>query len=128
MKVSAISWRVAAGVAVAFAVAAVCLVIAGVVDLSSGIETGGGFLITVAMGATSLAIVFQWNATQRRKLTDLPAARPGWTLHVGPNYIMTTGPTGRREFTWDGIKKVTIRNLQSMGPHQFTALVLGRVS
>ncbi|MCQ4045641.1 hypothetical protein ACFOSC_00160 [Streptantibioticus rubrisoli] len=63
-------------------------------------------------------------AVRIKKLTDLPEPLPGWTLHVGPNYIMTTAAAGPREFTWDRIKNVTIRDFRTGGPYQYTVLFL----
>ncbi|WP_165845429.1 serine/threonine-protein kinase [Streptacidiphilus pinicola] len=106
------------------------LVIVGVVELLSNalpeISTshsqlglgllGGGGLFAV------LAICCHLAAVYSRRLGQVPSARPGWALYVGPDYIMTTSSTGRREFTWDNIKEVTIRDLQDAVPYRFTAL------
>ncbi|OIJ89436.1 hypothetical protein BIV25_33815 [Streptomyces sp. MUSC 14] len=54
----------------------------------------------------------------------VPEVRSGWVLHVGPKYIMTTDSTVRREFTWDRILYISIREFRNWGPYQFTVLYL----
>lgn len=50
--------------------------------------------------AAALGALFAARAASReRKFANVPEVIPGWTLHVGPNYIVTTGAAGRREFT-----------------------------
>ncbi|MFC9534978.1 serine/threonine-protein kinase [Streptomyces sp. NPDC056975] len=63
-------------------------------------------------------------ASRKKKFANVPEVTPGWTLHVGPNCIVTTGATGRREFTWDQIKNVTVTGLRGWGPYQFRVLSL----
>ncbi|GGS84055.1 trypsin-like serine protease [Nonomuraea spiralis] len=41
--------------------------------------------------------------------------RAGWGLYVGPHYMATTSVTGRREFAWDQIQRVTIEAIRPQG-------------
>ncbi|WP_372463751.1 hypothetical protein [Streptomyces pinistramenti] len=50
-----------------------------------------------------------------KKAAQLPERMPGWTLYVGRNYIVTTDATGRREFTWDRLAKVTVGEIPHRG-------------
>ncbi|QHC25043.1 hypothetical protein [Streptomyces sp. GS7] len=74
--------------------------------------TPGAVLLLVGMLAAILAAGLAAPAIGRlhgERLRENPA---GWALHVGPQYIQTTSATGRREFTWDRIQRVTIEEIQ----------------
>ncbi|MGW7688391.1 hypothetical protein ACWGMA_05790 [Streptomyces asiaticus] len=75
---------------------------------------GGTMLAPVALLAAQTYVM--------KKAAQLPERMPRWTLYVGRNYIVTTDATGRREFTWDRIAKVTVGEIPHRGPYQFTAL------
>jgi hypothetical protein len=64
------------------------------------------------------------SAVVARLAARLPDWRPWWSLHVGPNYIVTTSPAGRCEFTWDQVRRVTISEIRSWSPDRFTAIFL----
>lgn len=61
-----------------------------------------------------------WQNWVIRPYTD----RTGWSLRVDPKYIVTTGVTGRREYTWDQIQGVTIKQIEGRGPHKYTGVHL----
>jgi serine/threonine protein kinase len=48
--------------------------------------------------------------------------KPAWTLHVGPQYIVTAGSNGRREFAWDQIQSVTIEEIKGSSPYRYTGV------
>lgn len=50
--------------------------------------------------------------------------KPAWTLHVGPQYIVTAGANGRREFAWDQIQSVTIEEIKGSSPYRYTGVVV----
>ncbi|MEU1407335.1 serine/threonine-protein kinase [Streptomyces sp. NPDC005728] len=127
-KVPTRSWQSYAGWAVATAAVTVPLV-AVVAALGPGFHAGdqtGGWITFLIICALTLIlpVCLAVEARRTKKFAHVPDVIPGWALHVGPNYIMTTGAAGRREFTWDRINYVTIREFRYRGPYQFTTLSL----
>lgn len=47
------------------------------------------------------------------KRAALPPRWRPWRLYLGPDCIVAATPDGRSEFTWDRVKKVTIREIHS---------------
>ncbi|WP_331769254.1 serine/threonine protein kinase (plasmid) [Embleya sp. NBC_00888] len=82
--------------------------------------TLGCFVMSAWMGTTARAA----DAIRTARITRPYPDRTGWALHVGPHYLVTTGVTGRREFTWDRISRVTIEQIAGAGPHKYTGIVL----
>jgi hypothetical protein len=89
--------------------------------------------ISVVLGFTSgglgligALVVFYGNGNRRleERVTRPYPHRTGWSVYVGPNYIVTTGVTGRREFTWDQIHRVTIEQIKGAGPYRYTGIHL----
>ncbi|MCZ0984511.1 serine/threonine-protein kinase [Streptomyces diastatochromogenes] len=60
----------------------------------------------------------------RTRKSAVPEMRPGWTLSVGPDGIVITEAADRREFPWDRILHVAIRDSQNGGLYRFTTLYL----
>ncbi|MFE2430675.1 protein kinase [Streptomyces sp. NPDC059373] len=73
-----------------------------------------------ALAAVGCAVAAIFRAHQER----LAQNKTGWTLHVGPHGIVTTGAKGRREFTWDQIQRVTIERIAAGGPFGYTGVHL----
>ncbi|MET9388113.1 serine/threonine-protein kinase [Streptomyces sp. NPDC002928] len=125
------SWRAIAGCSVAMAVVAVSLFIVALVLRSTHRPNGAGddtsvkvgFAVVAMMFALSAAFLASW-ASRVKKCAHVPEVIPGWTLHVGPNCIETTGAAGRHEFPWNRIINVSIREIPHRGPYQFTGLFL----
>ncbi|MEV4927060.1 serine/threonine-protein kinase [Streptomyces roseoverticillatus] len=80
----------------------------GELDLWSGL-----LIFVVAVPAWFLFMLFSYLAWEERRLDRAFNNREGWKLHVGPNYLVTTSSTERREFTWDQIQRVTIEEIHS---------------
>ncbi len=116
-KAPAPSWRAIRGLSVTMAGVAVLL---WILTLTLANTVCGVGAMTFTVGAGALAS----GASDVRKDAQLPEVIPGWTLYVGKNYIVTTGTVGRREFTWDRITNVTVRQIPHRGPYRFTGLVL----
>ncbi|MFG1961144.1 serine/threonine-protein kinase [Nonomuraea sp. NPDC049028] len=98
------------------------------VDAHPGVNGIPAFLgaISGGLGLIGALVVIKGNGDRRREMS---ATRPyphrtSWSLHVGPNYIVTTGATGRREFTWDQIRRVTIEQIKGAGPDRYTGIHL----
>lgn len=72
----------------------------------------GGWFSFVGFVAAMFAVSLAIPAVGRLYGERLLARRAGWGLYVGPHYLATTSITGRREFTWDKVKRVTITEIQ----------------
>jgi serine/threonine protein kinase len=83
-------------------------------------------LVTALAGAVFGHAALIAFASERReaRVTRPYPHRTGWTLHVGPDSIVTTGATGRREFPWDRIRRVTIEQIKGAGPYRYTGIHL----
>jgi tRNA A-37 threonylcarbamoyl transferase component Bud32 len=84
--------------------------------------------ISGGLGLIGALVVINGNGNRRleERVTRPYPHRTGWSLHVGPNYIVTTGATGRREFTWDQIHRVTIEQIKGAGPYRYTGIHLSK--
>jgi tRNA A-37 threonylcarbamoyl transferase component Bud32 len=128
-RVPTASWQSFAGWAVVMGAAAIPLIVDAVKLYPGRYGNQSDVHLSAVLGYVGgmcafLALVLSLAAGQRKKSTQPSEARTGWTLHVGPNYIMTTSAAGRREYTWDRIRRVTIKDFQGGGPHRYTALFL----
>ncbi|MFF2807866.1 hypothetical protein ACFVT2_11845 [Streptomyces sp. NPDC058000] len=121
------------GGAVAMAVVAVLSIAAAIAVFQGPNGSHDEISRTVTLGMCGIlfgtlltmgALVSAVSAGRKKKVAHVPEVIPGWTLHVGPNCIVTNGASGRREFTWDRIKNVTITAFQNSAPYQFTVLFL----
>ncbi|WP_052425199.1 serine/threonine-protein kinase [Streptomyces fulvoviolaceus] len=74
--------------------------------------TPGAVLLMVGVLAAGLAASLAVPVIGRLHGERLRENPTGWALHVGPQYIQTTSGTGRREFTWDQVQRVTIGEIQ----------------
>ncbi len=125
------SWRAIRGWSVAMAGVAVPFLILALTLQPVHRPNGAGddFSARIACGCCAIALTVVagllalWASNVRRDV-QLPEVIPGWTLHVGKNYIVTTSTAGRREFTWDRIKNVTVKQIPHRGPYKFTGLIL----
>jgi tRNA A-37 threonylcarbamoyl transferase component Bud32 len=127
-KLSTRSWQWTAGWAAAAGAVTVPLV-AAVAALGPGFHAGdetAGWIVALTFCALLLILpgMLAVEASRTKKFAHVPERIPGWTLHIGPNYIMTTDAAGRREFTWNRIMNVSIREFRYRGPYQFTVLSL----
>ncbi|MER6946822.1 serine/threonine-protein kinase [Nonomuraea sp. NPDC000554] len=95
--------------------------------------TGWGYLLAfgllLAMGSIAPCAINAIYAAYSEMKTARPHGdRDAWTLHVGPNHIVTNGTTGRREFTWDQIQRITIEPIRGKGagrePYMYNGLHL----
>ncbi|MFI8460803.1 serine/threonine-protein kinase [Kitasatospora sp. NPDC085464] len=79
-----------------------------------GVLERWGWGITVVAGSACLVFMASSYLVWARRRDDHALNnREGWKLHVGPNYLVTTSSTERREFTWDQIQRVTIEEIHS---------------
>jgi len=73
----------------------------------------GYFVAVVTVFSDVYAIAYAYRDARSERLHR---NRTGWTLHVGPHYILATGATGRREFPWDQVQRVTIEEIRGPTP------------
>lgn len=79
-----------------------------------------GYLI--AFFAVVCIIQAAWETVTHAKDARQRPQRSAWTLHVGPQHIVTVGGNGRREFTWDQIQGITIEEIQGSLPYRYTGI------
>lgn len=124
-RITKISWQILAALSAICAVAAILgIVLALNLDPKQFSSNAQDNVTVPLLFISGCSLLFAYGAYMAKLAARQQERRP-WSLHVGPHYIVTTGPAGRREFTWDRVKKVGIGELHSWSPYQFTAIFLG---
>ncbi|MFF3690966.1 serine/threonine-protein kinase [Streptomyces sp. NPDC002187] len=115
--------------AISSAIAALASAVGFYLALGVHYEASSGDAFTVwtavllcAIAATLYAIVALIGACLDLRVERLHERRTGWSLHVGPDHIVTTSAGGRQEYAWDQIQRVTIYEIGVHAPCVYTGL------